>query len=332
MYDGLYTSSVDIYPTTIPLLNTPPTQSIPISHQHREFNSSRVETIIVNYVSATYLKLLNWNNVYLAKFPSSLLTIPAIIYKSHNQEGICLNMDLSTGRMDIKTNSIMITDYAAFASCVIYGLNLLLLNNLKDEQVLSDVFYSMCGFVYNLIIRAYIKDINISEMSDQDIANMYYLVCKLVSTNYFKISGNLNALLTVATQRFFIKEDNVTKKKIVTAKFASELLPKTEDISGFESLFVSLDKLDIFPNVSLVDFRTKVAKFFSPILLSCMANGLHLSGILASSKTPSSIFNQKIMSVRPASLITISNSLNKYLLILIKNPPSQDNIIPEGWV
>jgi len=331
MYDGLYTSPVDIYPVTIPILNTPPTPSIPVSHQHRQFNSSRVETVIVNYVSATYLKLLNWNTVYLTKFPSSLLTIPAIIYKSHNSQGICLNMDLSTGKMDAKTNNIIISDYTSFASCVIYGLNLLLLNTMQDEQVLSDIFYAICGFIYNLVIRAYIRDINISELSDQDIANMYYLICKLVSTNYFKISGNINALLTVATQRFFVKEDSTTKKKIITGKFSTDLLPKSEDVSSFESLFNILDKLDIFPNVSLVDFRTKVAKFFSPILLSCMSNGLNLAGILASSKTPSAVFNQKIMSIRPASLIIISNSLNKYLLDNINQTTSTD-VIPEGWL
>lgn len=333
MYDGLSISPVDIYPVTIPVLQSPPSQSIPLMQQHREFKGERVETVISSYISSLYLRLINWNNVYLVRFPASLLTVPSIIFSSNNRNGICLNMDLATAKLDLKTNNISISDYTAFSACVVYGINKILFNNMKDEQVLSDTFNAMCGFLYSLIIRCYIKDIDISTISDQDIANMYYLVCKLVASSYVRVSGNLNALVTVATQRFFIKEDEKTKKKVPTARFNIDNLPKEQEVYDFTSLFSILDQMDIFPNITLSDFRTKVSKMFSSTLLSSLGNGLNFASMLASCKLPSEIFSQRILSVRPASVVIVSKSLNKYVLELTNNtlPIQTNNDLPPGW-
>ncbi len=327
MYDGLSISPVDIYPISIPILQTPPNQSIPLILSHRELQTDRIETIITSYTSSLYLKWLNWNNIYLVKFPSSLTTVPSIIFSSKDRTGICLNMDLSTAKLDIKTNTISISDYTAFSTCITYGLNLLLFYHIDDEQVLSDIFYAMCGFVYSLIIRCYIKDIDITNISDQDIANMYYLVCKLVGSAYVRTYGNTNALLTIATQRFFMNTSDKLKKKTSTIRFSLDNLPKEYEVYDFGSLFSVLDTMDIFPNITLPEFRTKITKMFSSTLLSSMGNGLHFASMLASCKIPSEIFNQRIISIRPSSVINVYKSLNKYMIDASK----ANNDLNLGW-
>lgn len=333
MYDGLYTSPVDIFPVTIPVLQSPPSQAIPLNQQHREFRGERLETIISSYTTSLYLKLINWNNIYLIKFPSSLLSIPSVIYKrSADDSGICINTDLSTAKMDVKTNNITMTDHTAFASCVLYGLNKILFNDMDDQQILSDAYHSLCGFVYSLIIRSYVKDFDLSDIMDQDIANAYYLVCKLVSSCYIRVSGNTNALATVTTQKFFLKEDPKTKKKVITARFNVDYLPKDKQISDYHSLFNALDDMDIFPGISLSDFRTRVSRYFSQTLLSAMGNGLDFVAMLASCKIPSEIFSQRILSVRPASINNLNKALHKYIMEYTNNnKQNNDSDIPPGW-
>lgn len=332
MYNGFSISPVDIYPVTIPVLYSPPSQSIPLIQQHREFNGERIETIISSYVSSLYLRLINWNNVYLIKFPSTLISVPSIIYtRSENDSGICINMDLATAKMDIKSNKITFSDPMSFASCVLYGLNKILFQYMKDDQLLSIIFNSMAGFIHSLIIRSYIKDININEITDQDIANMYYLICKLVGSTYLNVSGNLSALCVVSTQRFFMKEDPKTKKKIPTARFLIDELPKDKEITDYQSLFSALDVLDIFPGLNLGDFRTRISKYFSSSLLSSLGNGLDFCAMLSSCTLSSEIFNQRITSIRPASVVGIVKNTQKYILnnTDIKLKPESD--IPAGW-
>lgn len=332
MYNGFTLSPIDIFPVTIPVLQTPPSQSIPLIQQHREFRGERIETILSSYTSSLYLRLINWNKVLLVKFPSMLISVPSIIYSNNtNDNGICINMDLSTARLNVKDNKIMITDYMSFSSCILYGINKLLFKNMKDDQVLSVAFNSMCGFLYSLIIRCYIKDINMNEIQDQDIANMYYLICQLVGNQYLNVSGNLNAICTVATQRFFMKEDPKTKKKIPTARFLIDELPKDKEITDYQSLFSALDVLDIFPGLNLGDFRTRISKYFSSSLLSSLGNGLDFCAMLSSCTLSSEIFNQRITSIRPASVVGIVKNTQKYILnnTDIKLKPESD--IPAGW-
>ena len=49
MYNGFTLSPIDIFPVTIPVLQTPPSQSIPLIQQHREFRGERIETILSSY-------------------------------------------------------------------------------------------------------------------------------------------------------------------------------------------------------------------------------------------------------------------------------------------
>ena len=173
MYDGLSISPVDIFPATIPVLQSPPSQAIPLNQQHREFRGERIETIISSYTTSLYLRLINWNKIYLIKFPASLLSVPSVIYyKSDNDSGICINMDLSTAKMDVKTNNITMTDYTAFASCILYGINKIIFNQMKDQQILADAYNSLCGFVYSLIIRSYVKDFDLTDIMELKILLM----------------------------------------------------------------------------------------------------------------------------------------------------------------
>ncbi len=335
MYDGLSISPVDIFPATIPVLQSPPSQAIPLNQQHREFRGERIETIISSYTTSLYLRLINWNKIYLIKFPASLLSVPSVIYyKSDNDSGICINMDLSTAKMDVKTNNITMTDYTAFASCILYGINKIIFNQMKDQQILADAYNSLCGFVYSLIIRSYVKDFDLTDIMDQDIANAYYLVCKLVANTYVRVSGNTNALATVATQRFFMKEDPKSKKQVPTARFNVDYLPKDKHISDFGSLFNALDDMDVFPGISLGDFRTRVNQFFSSALLSSMGNGLDFISMLATCKLPSEIFSQRILSIRPASVNNLNKTLHKYLIEYTSknNNDNNESDIPPGWV
>lgn len=334
MYNGFTLSPIDIFPVTIPVLQTPPSQSIPLIQQHREFRGERIETILSSYTSSLYLRLINWNKVLLVKFPSMLISVPSIIYSNNtNDNGICINMDLSTARLNVKDNKIMITDYMSFSSCILYGINKLLFKNMKDDQVLSVAFNSMCGFLYSLIIRCYIKDINMNEIQDQDIANMYYLICQLVGNQYLNVSGNLNALCTVATQRFFMKEDPKTKKKIVTARFNLDYLPRNVDVQTFDGLFSILSDMDILPNISLPDFRTRISSMFSSSLLSSLSNGLDFISMLTSLQLSSDVFNQRILSIRPISVNNINKILNKYILDSTNNISigKNNSDVPPGW-
>lgn len=330
MYNGFNTSPSDLFPVSIPVLTGFPGQNIPVSTEHRPFRAERIESIIASYTTTLYLKTINWNKIVLTRFPSTISMVPSVIYyKDATNNGVCLNMDVSTAMLDLKTNIINVSDPTAMATCVLYGLNKYLLFTMDDEQVLSDFYNAMCGFVYVLMMRMYSKEFDLANFSDQTIANIYYMIAKMVGSSYMRISGNLNALATVSTQRFFVKPDKNNKLK-PTLRFDPNRLPKDVDVANFGHLLGYMDRNNIMPSVTVENFRSKIVNFFSTSLLASLGNGLDFASMLCTIRLPSNIFNQRAASIRPASVAMASRSMNDYLSTLLpQKQPEPDNI--QSW-
>lgn len=314
MYNGFSTSPSDLFPVSIPVLSGIPGQNIPLSTQHRPFRSDRIESIIASHTTTLYLKTINWENIVMTRFPSSISMVPAVIYyKDPTHNGVCINMDVATASLDLNANTINISDFTAMATCVLFGINKLLLYTLEDEQILSDFYNAMCGFIYVLIMRMYSKEFDLTGFTDQTIANVYYLIAKMVGTSFMRISGNLNALATVSAQRFFVKPDKNNKLK-PTLRFSVDRLPRDVDVASFGHLFSYMDRNNIMPSVDIENFRSKIANFFSLSLLAGLGTGLDFASMLCTLRLPSGIFNQRVASIRPASVGMVGRSMNDYLV------------------
>ena len=295
MYKGISTSPTDILGgMNVPVLGDVPNQSIPMqSNFSSELNLNSYETRIFSNTSILYKNLLDWSKVYIIKLPNQLSAVPALIIQTGK---ICLNMDVAAVHLNLNKNNIVIEDANDFSAAVLFGLNMLLFTQKQDPSLLSIAFHAIVDFIYSLITQVYQFDIDFSKINNQDIANMYCAVAKMVINNYLGLEGtNVNGVARTLTHYFFSRD---TRSRV---PYDPSLLPVTPDIviNNYSDLFNYFNTQSILPSTSLEDFRNKVITKLSLTALMCMANGLTFASMILTSRLPSNVFNDRVTKVKP---------------------------------
>ena len=195
MYKGISTSPTDILGgVNIPILGDVPNQSIPMqSNFSSELNLNSYETKIFSNTSILYKNLLDWSKIYIIKLPNQLSAVPAVITQNGK---ICLNMTVAAVHLNLVKNNIVIEDANDFSASVLFGLNMLLLTQKQDPSLLSVAFHAIVDFIYSLITQVYAREIDFSKINNQDIANMYCAVAKMVINNYLGLEGTNVKVIT----------------------------------------------------------------------------------------------------------------------------------------
>lgn len=309
MYKGISTSPTDILGgMNIPILGDVPNQSIPIqSNFSSELNLNSYETKIFSNTSILYKNLLDWSKVYIIKLPNQLSAVPALITQTGK---ICLNMPVSAVHLNLAKNNIVIEDANDFSAAVLFGLNMLLLTQKKDPSLISIAFHAIVDFIHSLITQVYAFDIDFSKINNQDIANLYCAVAKMVINNYLGLEGsNVNGVARTLTHYFFTKD---TRSRI---PYDPALLPITPDIviNNYSDLFEYFNTQDILPSTSLEDFRNKVIQKLSLTGLMCMANGLTFASMILTCRLPSNVFNDRVTKVKPQAANSLFSAVLQVL-------------------
>ena len=323
MYKGISTSPTDLLGgMNLPILGDVPNQSIPMqSNFSSELNLNSYETKIFSNTSILYKNILDWKNVYIVKLPNQLASVPALITQSGK---ICLNMTVAAVHLNMVKNNIVVEDANDFSAAVLFGLNMLLLTQKQDPSLLSVAFHSIVDFIHSLITQVYAFEIDFSKINNQDIANMYCAVAKMVINNYLGLEGtNVNGVARTLTHYFFSKD---TRSRI---PYDPALLPITPDISinNYAEMFEYFNTQGILPSTSLEDFRNKVITKLSLTALMCMVNGLTFTSMLLTSRLPSNVFNDRVNKVKPQA----SNSLfSAVLQVLTKEYMDKRNEERQG--
>lgn len=297
MYKGINSSPTDLIPgLTIPILQSVPNQSIPLrSNLTNDLNVNTYETKIYSNTSILYKNFLDWDKVFMIKLPEQLSALPALVT---NDGKICINMTAATVHQNLAKHTIVVEDPNDFAACVLYGLNMVILLTKNDPTLLSSAFHGIVDFIYSLLTRIYAHDIDFTKIEEQDIANMYCAVAKMVIINYLGLEGsNVNGVARTLTHYFFTHD---TRSKI---SYDPSILPITPDIeiNTWNSLFEYFNTQSILPSTSLEDFRNGVIRSLGLTSLLCMSNGLSFASMLLTCRLPSNIFNQNVIKVRPAA-------------------------------
>ena len=309
MYSFLSGNTSDITNVNIPILNGVPNQAIPCSGKWQEdTNFNSYETKIYSNTSILYKPYFNWDKIYIVKFPAQYSALPAL---TTNSGEICINMDVSTAKFNMSNNRVSIGDPSDFSTSVLYGVNLLLLSSVNDSEILSSIFHGLSAFVYSMICRIYIREIDFSKISNQDIANMYYAVSRVVLNSYIGVSGDNSSGLAKMLTKYFFTHDN--KKSSFRLPYDPDMLPEDYPLDTFESLFKYLDEYNILPSVALQDFRAKVAQSYSITTLLCMSNGLTFSSMLLASRLPSNVFNERVNKISPRATNDLFSAILKHL-------------------
>ena len=233
MYKGINSSPTDLIPgLTIPILQSVPNQSIPLrSNLTNDLNVNTYETKIYSNTSILYKNFLDWDKVFMIKLPEQLSALPALVT---NDGKICINMTAATVHQNLAKHTIVVEDPNDFAACVLYGLNMIVLLTKNDPTLLSSAFHGIVDFIYSLLTRVYAHDIDFTKIEEQDIANMYCAVAKMVIINYLGLEGsNVNGVARTLTHYFFTHD---TRSKI---SYDPSILPITPDIeiNTWNSLF-----------------------------------------------------------------------------------------------
>ena len=179
------------------------------------------------------------------------------------------------------------------------------------------LFCGIVDFIYSLLTRVYVKEIDFTRINDQDIANMYCAIAKMVIINYLGLEGsNVNGTARTLTHYFFTHD---TRGKI---NYDTSLLPITPDIdiNTWNSLFEYFNTQSILPSTSLDDFRNKVVQQLGLTSLLCMSNGLSFASMLLTCRLPSNIFNQGVIKVKPSAT---NNLFSSVLHVLTKEQMKQ---------
>ena len=316
MYKGINSSPTDLVPgLTIPILQSVPNQSIPLrSNFTADVNFNAYESRIYSNTSILYKNFLDWEKVFIIKLPTQLSALPALIT---NDGKICLNMTAASVHQNLAKQTIVIDDPNDFAASVLYGLNMIILMTKNDPTLLSSAFHGIVDFIYSLLTRVYVKEIDFTRINDQDIANMYCAIAKMVIINYLGLEGsNVNGTARTLTHYFFTHD---TRGKI---NYDTSLLPITPDIeiNTWNSLFEYFNTQSILPSTSLDDFRNKVVQQLGLTSLLCMSNGLSFASMLLTCRLPSNIFNQGVIKVKPSAT---NNLFSSVLHVLTKEQMKQ---------
>lgn len=316
MYKGINSSPTDLVPgLTIPIIQSVPNQSIPLrSNFTADVNFNAYESRIYSNTSILYKNFLDWEKVFIIKLPTQLSALPALIT---NDGKICLNMTAASVHQNLAKQTIVIDDPNDFSASVLYGLNMIILMTKNDPTLLSSAFHGIVDFIYSLLTRVYVKEIDFTRINDQDIANMYCAIAKMVIINYLGLEGsNVNGTARTLTHYFFTHD---TRGKI---NYDTSLLPITPDIeiNTWNSLFEYFNTQSILPSTSLDDFRNKVVQQLGLTSLLCMSNGLSFASMLLTCRLPSNIFNQGVIKVKPSAT---NNLFSSVLHVLTKEQMKQ---------
>lgn len=323
MFKKILGISTDLVNLNVPVLDEPPNQSVQMKSQYSpEQSFNGYESRIMASTTALYKNFINWDKIYIIKFPTSYSAFPAVV--TRNDE-ICINMDVSTAKFNLKTNTISADDPGDLSASVLFGINSLLISKLTDDNTMGIFVMGMVNYIYSLICRVYTREIDFSKISNQDIANMYYCVAKLVLTRYVSIYGqNIDGIAKVLTRAFF------TGDAVSKVPYKQEDLPEIE-IDTYNTLFEYLDSSNILPSVSVGDFRTQVNQTLSLTALLCLSNGVSLCSMLLTCRLPSNVFNDRVIKVNPKVSNTMFSAMLNYLTkqskIVAKGPSKP----PTDW-
>lgn len=320
MFRGLSTTPSDIFPIPIPIWKTPYSGSVPLADEHREFAYDKIEAIITTYTqNVNYSKFINWNNVYLAKFPTNFAAVPAIIYSSTYGEGMCINEDVGLIKFDKNKNRVQVNEPVSFATCLLYGISKLILQEMNNEQYLHEFYKAICVFLYVIFIRSYQRDFDIRSFQDQELGTIFFLLSKLASYIYLSVDGNINAVAKAVTLDFFVKGQKYSSLRIDPSEF-----PDGVDVSSFGDFLTYMDRSKIMTGITLEDFRTRIIRGFSMPALIGMSTGLELVSMLISSKIASQVFSNRISGISPGSVSVISKVMQKYTSELLESQNKTD--------
>lgn len=327
MFRRLSSTPTDLFNVNIPVLRRPPEKRINMEESHRPFSDERVMNILASHASSTYVdfaKKIGWNNISITSFPTNLQFLPAIIFKNEENQGIVLNIDLCAAYFDVDKKHIVISDFNDFTSCFLYGLNKLICYEIEDESLLNTYFYSMLVYCYSLLIRNYSRDFDIMNMTDQELGSIFYLISKLICTQYFEFYGNSRAVSLGAVNKFFTKDEKRIKFKIDVDK-----LPE-EEVSSWNDLFTILNQYDIMSGITVEDFRNRITRFYGMIGVVGSSSGVELITLLNSVSISSNVFHRNIKAINPSAVRHITRSTVDYLRDSMEEK-NDDFFLDKAW-
>lgn len=329
MFKRLSSTATDIFNINIPIFRSPPEKRINIEEPHRPFNDERIMNILASHSSSVYVdftKNIGWNNISITTFPTNLQFLPAMVFKDEKYQGIILNIDLCAAYFDLDKQHIVISDYNDFTSCLLYGLNKLICYEIEDETVLNTYFFSMIVYIYSLLMRIYSRDFDIMNMRDQELGSVFYLISKLICTQYFEFYGNSRAVALGALNRFFTKDEKRIQFTIDVNK-----LPE-EDISSWNDLFVILTQYDLMGGITIEDFRNRITRFYGMTGVVGISCGLELITMLNSVSISSNVFHRNIKTVNPSAVRNATYVTINYLRDNINKKEEEDEFfLDRAW-
>ncbi len=317
MFRRLSSTPTDLFTISIPVLRKPPEKRIDIEEPHRPFDGERVYNIIAGHTSSIYvdfLKSIGWNNISISSFPSNLRYLPAVVFINSEQKGIVLNIDLCGAYFDVDKKRIIVNDYNDFSTCILYGLNKLIIYDIEDESVLNSYYYAMTIFAYSLLMRTYGRDFDVFHMTDQELGSIFYLIGKLICSQYFEFNGNTKAIALGAVNKFFTKDEKRIKFRIDTRSLPDE------DIESWSDLFVVLTQYDIMSGITLEEFRSRATRLCGMTGVIGISSGMELISMLNSVPISSNVFHRNLKSINPSAVNIIIKATHDYI---------RDNIKPE---
>lgn len=327
MFKGINTITNELYPIPIPILRFPPNGSTALIEEYRDFKFNRVEAIISTYTqNSKYLELINWNEVFISKFPNNISFIPSLLINTNGMMQICINQDLATSKFDRNTNKIVINDPVDFAACSLYAINKMLLLDMEDNDICHIFFKSVTIYFYTMILRLYQRDIDILSISDQRLAKLFFVVSKMVATMYFNYTGDLNSLLKTTVMDFFVKKSETKPTKL---RINMNDIDNERDITSITELLENIHDLRIIPNITLQDFRSRIIQSYGMTMVMCLSSGIEFLSMLGSCKIASQVFTSRSSGISPFAINSIMKAIIRYMNSL--NVESKPFFLDKDW-
>lgn len=329
MFNGLSSSPTDLFNLSIPILKEPSLRnSYKVDKEFVEIYGNRIATVIASYTeNSQYLDWLDWDNVYIMTFPRDFMSVPAIIYSNMNSSGICINDTLATVKRDVKKDRIVVDDPSNFALCATYGLNKLILNDVDDEEILGYFYKAFCTYIYVLLMRLYANDFDLRNYPDQDLAMIFYSICKLVASKYLYSSGNLHSLAVGTTLDFFVKKQKSTSLRSV--RIDQSKFPSDYDFGSYTGLFKYFEASGLLPGITLHEFSIRLMERLSNTILTGLGSGFEFGAMLCSAKLASDVFPERIVNVYPPAVSMCMKAIRKHMIQTKK--PKSDFYLDKQW-
>lgn len=311
MFKQIANATLDMLPIQVPILQSQPTVGIPLESSFRELSvKDRVKSTMSSYGSSLILNFADFNTVYLANFPEALRSLPSTIWlDKNNPMGVYMNMDLASTAYSLEKKTITIQNINDFSVCLYYGTMKMLLYKLDDENYFNELYHCACTFLYALIMRMFMRDFDILNMSDQYLATIYLLVSKLIVNGYFVFEGNRKIPEANAVVDFFTTKEKTYKK----AKVNMDDLPWEAEVTSFATLFEQMDMLGVLPDINLDMFRNRVSQYLASPVIVGLSNGLDFLSMITAAQIPSTIFSNRIVSISPTMVTKANKTLLHYM-------------------